>query len=69
MNGNEKSEKSEDIFDRGWRGKQTWSKAQKRAYAKEKHLEALLEPPKDPAKLPAFLSDPSLLPKKPPGRT
>ena len=68
MSTNEKNEKSEDIFDRGWRGKQTWSKAQKREYAKEKHLEGLLQPPKDPSKLPAFLADPSLLPKRPPGR-
>jgi hypothetical protein len=43
-----------------------FSKAEKRAYAIKKHGEALLEPPKKP--LAAWLSDPSLLPKRPPGR-
>jgi len=67
MEGNGSS-KSEDILDRGWRGKQSFSKAQKREYAKEMHMQGLLTPPKDPSKLPAFLSDPSLLPKRPPGK-
>ena len=55
-------------MDRGRRQKQSFSKKEKQAYARERHLEALCEPPKNPTKLPAFLSDPSLLPKKPPGR-
>jgi hypothetical protein len=48
------------------RPRQKWGKAQKRAYAKEKAMEDLLLPPKNPP--PAWLSDPSLLPKHPPGR-
>ncbi len=47
------------------RGK--FSKAEKQAYARKMHEEALLEQPKNPP--PAWLSDPTLLPKKPPGRT
>lgn len=48
------------------RPKQQWSKKEKQAYAKEKAMEELVAPPKNPP--PAWLSDPSLLPKKPPGR-
>ena len=43
-----------------------WGKAQKRAYAKEKAAEELIAPPKNPPA--AWLSDPSLLPKRPPAR-
>jgi hypothetical protein len=42
-----------------------FGKREKRAYAKEKAAEELLLPPKEPP--PPWLSDPSLLPKKPPG--
>ena len=48
------------------RPKQRWSKKMKKQYAQEKASEELLLPPKSPP--PAWLSDPSLLPKKPPGR-
>jgi hypothetical protein len=58
---------SEDIFDKGRRAKQTFSKKEKMKYAREMHLEGLCQPPKDPTRLPAFLNDPSLLPKRPPG--
>ena len=64
----QETKKSEDILDRGRRQRQQLSRADKQKYAREMHLEGLCQPPKDPSKLPAFLSDPSLLPKKPPGR-
>ncbi len=48
------------------RGKQKMGKAAKMAYAKEKTMEELCAPPKNPP--PAWLSDASLLPKKPPQR-
>jgi hypothetical protein len=48
------------------RPKQKMGKKQKQEYAKEKEMERLMEPPSKP--LAAWLSDPSLLPKKPPGR-
>ena len=54
-----------DAMDRP-RGKPKYGKKEKQKYAQEKHLEALCEPPKQP--LAAWLSDPSLLPRKPPGR-
>lgn len=57
--------KSEDALDRP-RGKQTFSKKEKAAYAREQHLKNLLEPPKNPP--PEWLADPTLLPKKPPAR-
>lgn len=58
--------KSEDALDhRGFR-KGGFSRAEKMAYAQEKHMEDLLQPPKNPP--PAWLSDPSLLPKRPPGK-
>lgn len=60
--------RTEDLMDRGRRQRQSFGKKDKRAYAREMHLEALCQPPKDPSRLPAFLSDPSLLPKRPPGR-
>jgi hypothetical protein len=39
---------------------------QKQAYAQDRAAQELLLPPKEPP--PAWLSDPALLPKKPPGR-
>lgn len=48
------------------RPRQKFSKKEKKAYAQDQAMKALLEPPKNPP--PAWLSDPSLLPKKPPGR-
>ena len=42
-------------------------KRQKRDYAREKAAEELLQSPKTPP--PPWLSDPSLLPKKPPTRS
>jgi hypothetical protein len=57
---------SDDIMDRGRRQKQSFSKKEKQKYARDMHMEALCQPPKDPSKLPAFLNDRSLLPKKPP---
>ena len=43
-----------------------FSKAEKRAYAQAKFLEELVQPPKEPP--PEWMSDPELLPKKPPPR-
>lgn len=61
-----KKPKSDDAMDhRGFR-KGGFSKAEKRAYAQEKHMEDLMQPPKAP--LAEWLNDPTLLPKKPPGR-
>lgn len=57
---------SEDALDRRAFRKGGFSKAEKRAYAKQKFAEDLIQPPKNPP--PAWLSDPSLLPKKPPTR-
>lgn len=57
--------KSEDALDRP-RPHGKMGKAAKRAYARDKASEELLLPPKSPP--PAWLSDSSLLPKKPPGR-
>jgi hypothetical protein len=48
------------------RPRQKMGKKAKIAYAKDKAMEELLQPAKN--QLPAWLSDPSLLPKKPPGR-
>jgi hypothetical protein len=48
------------------RPKQKLGKKQKQQFAQEKALEELLVPPSKP--LAPWLSDPSLLPKKPPGR-
>jgi hypothetical protein len=48
------------------RPRQQMSKKEKQAYAKEKAMEELVTPPKNPP--PAWLSNPALLPKKPPGR-
>ncbi len=56
---------SEDALDRP-RAKRGYSKKEKRDYARDKALEALLLPPKNPP--PAWLTNPDLLPKKPPGR-
>jgi hypothetical protein len=58
--------KSEDLMDRGRRVKQAFSKKEKREYARAMHMEALCQPPKDPSKIPEFLSEPTLLPKRPP---
>jgi hypothetical protein len=57
--------KSQDALDQG-RPRQKFSKKQKAEYAREKHMEALLEPPK--LGLASFLVNPALLPKKPPPR-
>jgi hypothetical protein len=46
--------------------RQKLGKKEKQAYAKEKHLEELLVPPSRP--LAPELSNPALLPKRPPGR-
>jgi hypothetical protein len=48
------------------RPRQKMGKKERQAYAKEKAMEELVQPPKAP--LAPWLSDPSLLPKKPPGR-
>jgi len=56
---------SEDALDRG-RPRQRLSKKEKQKYAQKKAMEELLMPPKYAP--PAWLDDPSLLPKKPPGR-
>lgn len=56
--------KSEDALDKRAFRKGGFSKAEKRAYAQQKFVEDLVLPPKNPP--PAWLSDPSLLPKKPP---
>lgn len=58
---------SDDALDRRAFRRGGFSKAEKRAYAQQKFLEELVQPPKNPP--PAWLSDPSLLPKKPPNRT
>ena len=58
--------KSQDALDHRAFQRGGFSKAEKREYAREKHIEALLEPPKEP--LPEWLFNPALLPKKPPGR-
>jgi hypothetical protein len=57
--------KSTDAMDHIKTGK-GFGKAEKRNYAQMKHLEGLCTPPKDG--LAPFLSDPSLLPKRPPSR-
>ena len=49
-----------------YRGRQKMGKKEKQAYAKEKAMEELVKPPKNPP--PSWLNDPNLLPKKPPGR-
>ena len=54
-----------DALDRP-RGRQRFGKKQKMQYAREKAAEELLMPPKAPP--PEWLSNPSLLPKRPPGR-
>jgi hypothetical protein len=56
-------EKSTDALDQG-RPRQRFSKKEKAAYARKMFEESLLLPPKNPP--PAWLQDPSLLPKKPP---
>jgi len=55
---------TKDALDHRSGGKPRFSKAQKRKYARKKAMEELLLPPKNPP--PAWLSDPSLLPTKPP---
>jgi hypothetical protein len=62
----EAPKKSDDALDRQAFRKGGFSKAEKRAYAQQKFAEELVTPPKNPP--PAWLSDPSLLPKKPPTR-
>lgn len=57
---------SEDALDRKGFSKGGFSKAQKREYAQKMFAEELLSKPKEPP--PAWLNDPSLLPKRPPGR-
>ena len=57
---------SEDALNRP-RPRRGFSKKEKRNYAMKKRAEDLVEPPKFTP--PAWLSDPSLLPKKPPGRS
>jgi hypothetical protein len=59
-------QRSDDALDHQAFRKGGFSKAEKRAYAREKFVEDLLSPPKTP--LAAWLSDPTLLPKKPPPR-
>ena len=59
-----RTERSSDALDHV-RSKGGFGKAQKRAYAQMKAMEELLTPSKHPP--PAWLSDPSILPKKPPG--
>lgn len=59
--------KSEDALDRQAFRKGGFGKAEKRAYAQQKFAEELVQPPKNPP--PAWLNDPSLLPKKPPNRS
>jgi hypothetical protein len=54
--------KSEDALDRPAFRKGGFSRSEKRAYAQKK----LVQPPKNPP--PEWLSDPTLLPKKPPTR-
>ena len=58
---------SEDALDRPRPGGKM-SKSAKRAYARDKFVEELIVPSAKHAP-PAWMSDPSLLPKKPPGRT
>lgn len=60
-------EKTEDALDKRAYKKGGFSKAEKREYARQKAVDDLLLPPKNPA--PAWLSDPSLLPKKPPPKS
>lgn len=62
----ESAAKSEDALDRPAFRKGGFGKAEKRAYAQQKFAEELVQPPKNPP--PAWLNDPSLLPKKPPTR-
>ncbi len=57
---------SDDALDRTGGGKPRFSRKQKRAYAKKMQAIELVEPPKNG--LAPFLSDPSLLPKRPPSR-
>ena len=54
-------------MDSGYSKKVKMPKAARCAYAQEKQMEELLIPPSKPP--PAWLSDPTLLPKKPPGRS
>jgi len=54
-----------DALDRG-RPRQRFNRAQKQAYAKKKVEEELLMRPKQPR--PEWMDDPSLLPKRPPGK-
>jgi hypothetical protein len=63
----EAPKKTEDALDRPAFRKGGFGKAEKRAYAQKKFAEELLQPPKNPP--PAWLNDPSLLPKKPPTRS
>ena len=65
--GEEPKGKSNDALDRPAFRKGGFSKAEKRAYAQQKAMEELVQPPKNPP--PAWLNDPSLLPKKPPKPT
>lgn len=61
-----KTSGSQDALDHRVSRKGGFSRSEKRAYARERFAEELLAPPKAP--LPAWLSDPSLLPKRPPHR-
>lgn len=62
----EAPKKTDDAMDRQAFRKGGFSKAEKRAYAQQKFVEELVQPPKNPP--PAWLNDPTLLPKKPPTR-
>jgi len=57
---------SNDALDHRLVRRGRFSRSEKRDYAKRMREEELVLPPKDPP--PAWLTDPSLLPKKPPGR-
>lgn len=60
----EKPQKSEDALDRPAFRKGGFSKAEKRAYAQQKFMEELVQPPKNPP--PEWTENKELLPKKPP---
>lgn len=57
---------SEDALDHKAFRRGGFSKAEKRAYAKQRFAEELVQPPKEPP--PEWLSNPDLLPRKPPPR-
>lgn len=58
--------RNEDALDHRAFQRGGFSKAEKREYARQKFVEDLVLPPKNPP--PAWLSDSSLLPKRPPGQ-